>query len=189
VAEAYHAAGGRFGSSLSTEAIRLRFRSALARQEALDAQHNPPHRTSEERELLRWRAIVAEVFYDVPDTEDLFQFLWNHFAQPQHWRLYEDVPACWERLTKAGLSVGIASNFDVRLDCVCAGHALLASCRHRFISSQLGHKKPSLQFFRAIERSLEVRPEQILLVGDDLENDYLAAQRAGWQTLLLTRPD
>jgi FMN phosphatase YigB (HAD superfamily) len=57
----------------------------------------------------------------------------------------------------------------------------------RYISSQIGHKKPGLEFFRAIERSLQVQPEQILLVGDDLENDYLAACRAGWQALLLDR--
>jgi putative hydrolase of the HAD superfamily len=186
VAEAYHAAGRTFGSRHTVEAIRLRFRSALARQEARDAHPTIAHRTSESRERQRWRTIVGEVFDDASDPEGVFQALWDHFARPEHWRLYDDVPDCWRQLTAAGYLVGIASNFDDRLDGICLSHALLADSR-RFVSSQLGHKKPSLEFFRSIERSLALRPEQILLVGDDLENDFHAARRAGWQAILLSR--
>jgi putative hydrolase of the HAD superfamily len=186
VAEAYHAAGRRFGSSLPIESIRLRFRDALKRQELLDAQQSPPHRTSQQRELARWRSIVSEVFDDVPDSEPLFQSLWDHFAQPQHWRLYDDVAGCWARFTQAGLIVGIASNFDSRFEGIRTAHPLLATCPC-FISSRIGHKKPSLSFFRAIEQTLALRPEQILLVGDDFDNDYLAAQAAGWHALHVVR--
>jgi putative hydrolase of the HAD superfamily len=186
VAEAYHAAGCRFGSSLTVDSIRLRFRSAFERQEAQDAAaaHQP---TSEHRERQRWRAIVGEVFSDVEDPSHLFQVLWDHFAQPRHWRLYDDVAECWQALQRAGCRLGIASNFDGRLESVCQGHALLAGCRDRFISSQVGHKKPSPEFFRAIERSLGLPPQDFLLVGDDLENDCLAARRAGWQAVLVDR--
>jgi putative hydrolase of the HAD superfamily len=187
VAEAYHVAGQRFGSFLPAESIRWRFRDALKSQEILDAQQIPPHATCEERELTRWRSIVTEVFDDISDSEPLFQSLWDHFAQPQHWRLYDDVAGCWARLTQAGLTVGIASNFDSRLDGIRAAYPLLASCPC-FVSSRIGHKKPSPAFFRAIEQSLALPPEQILLVGDDFDNDYLAAQAAGWHALLITRP-
>ncbi len=184
VVETYHAAGLRFGSSLPAETIRLRFRSALARQEALDAQSS--HRTSEARELARWRAIVAEVFDDVPDIEALFQTLWRHFAEPGHWRVHDDAAECWQRLAESGFFLGIASNFDARLEAICQGHELLAG-RTCFISSHIGYKKPAPEFFRFIEQRLELRPDEILLVGDDLENDYLAAQAAGWQALLVAR--
>jgi putative hydrolase of the HAD superfamily len=185
VIEAYHTAGLGFGSSLPAETIGLRFRSAFARQETLDAEAS--HRTSEARELARWRTIVAEVFDDVPDTEALFQTLWRHFAEPGHWRVYDDAAECWQRLAESGFFIGIASNFDARLEAICQGHELLAG-RPCFISSHMGYKKPAPEFFRFIEQRLELRPDEILLVGDDLENDYLAAQAAGWQALLLSRP-
>jgi putative hydrolase of the HAD superfamily len=190
VAEAYHAAGLRFGSSLTVDSIRLRFRSAFTHQETQDSL--AAHRTSEPRERERWRAIIAEVFHDVPDTEDLFETLWDHFAQPAHWRIYDDVADCCEKLTQAGYVIGIASNFDARLDGICSSHTPFAACglaatAKLFVSSRIGHKKPSLEFFRAIERSLESPPEQIVLVGDDLENDFHAARRAGWQAVLLKR--
>jgi putative hydrolase of the HAD superfamily len=191
VAEAYHAAGRRFGSSLAVETIRLRFRDAFNRQEVFDAQQLQPYATTETRERQRWRTIVGEVFHDVADREALFESLWEHFAQPHHWRIYDDVADCWQRLTQAGYRVGIASNFDSRLEAILNSRhtpcAVSLTGAARYISSQIGYKKPSLEFFRAIERSLQVRPEQILLVGDDLENDYLAARRAGWQALLLDR--
>ena len=160
VAEAYHAAGLHFGSRHRVEAIHLRFRNAFHRQESRDADPSLAHRTSEARELARWRTIVGDVFDDVPETEGLFQALWEHFARPEHWRLYDDVADCWRQLTDAGFLVGIASNFDDRLDAICRAHALLANCP-RFVSSQIGHKKPEpgvLSLHRAIPR-VAARPD------------------------------
>lgn len=182
VAEAYHAAGVRYGSSLPLESIRSRFRAAFARQEALDKSIG--HRTSEAYEHRRWRTIIAEIFDDVSDTEELFQFLWAHFAQPEHWHVADDVALCLKQLNEAGFFVGIASNFDGRLEAICRAHPALAAMQ-LFVSSRIGYKKPAAQFFAAIEQSLNLSAEQILLVGDDLENDFHAARRAGWQALLL----
>src|SRR5688572_14129451 len=86
VAEVYHSAGRRFGSRLAVEEIRLRFRAALA---ASQSEGGP---TSESNERQRWRRIVGHVIHDVHDQADsLFEKLWQHFAKPQHWRLYDDV--------------------------------------------------------------------------------------------------
>jgi putative hydrolase of the HAD superfamily len=187
VAAAYHAAGRRFGSQRTIEDIAARFGEAFARQEALDQQASCPHETSEEREQQRWRSIVAEVFTDVADSAGLFGHLWDHFARPAHWRVFDDVADCFCRLRAAGYEVGIASNFDARLELLCAGLPELASCRWKFVSSKLGYKKPSPHFFRGVESALGLAPQQIMLVGDDLENDYLAAGRAGWPAVLLCR--
>ncbi len=184
VALAYHAVGQQFGSRLSVESIRLRFREAVVQQETLDAAQN--HRTSDAHEQDRWRSIVTHVYEDLVETEALFLSLWNHFAQPQHWRVYDDVSDCLEFLTEEGHVQGIASNFDERLHAICEHHAALASLRP-FVSSRIGHKKPSLQFFRAIEQQLRLPAAQILMVGDDRENDFHAARRAGWPALLLDR--
>jgi putative hydrolase of the HAD superfamily len=184
VAEVYQAAGRRFGSRLEIDQVRSRFREAFGRQEQLDAADA---RTSEERERRRWQTIVAEVFCDVGDARKLFESLWDHFAQAAHWKWFDDVPRVVQRLRDCGVRWGVASNFDARLATIINGLSPLSSCEHLFVSSRLGCRKPSVAFFQAIERSLGLPPEQLLLVGDDLENDYHGARAAGWQAVLLDR--
>lgn len=180
VAVAYAAAGKSFGSRLTADEILPRFRTAFARQEAIDRQIHG-HRTSEAREKARWQTIVAEVFGDVRDANGLFAALWQHFAEPAHWRLHADAPGMWANYAAQGTAIGIASNFDGRLRQICQGFPPLDQCEHIFVSSELGVRKPSPEFFRAIEERLKLLPNQLLLIGDDWENDYLGATAAGWR--------
>lgn len=187
VATAYAVAGARLGSKLMPDEISRRFRTAFARQEVADAQ-TYGHRTSEEREKARWQTIVAEVFDDVNDPPALFAALWQHFAEPRHWRLHADAAELWTMHAARGAVPCIASNFDGRLQIICQGLPPLDRCRHVFVSSELGVRKPSPDFFRAIEQRLNLRPNQLLLIGDDWHNDYLAAKAAGWQAQFVDRP-
>ena len=109
------------------------------------------------------------------------KLLWQHFACPRagEWRPLP--PKLFELLERRKLLWGLASNFDGRLPAICRGIPSLANCRHVFVSSQVGWRKPSPNFFRAIENRLGFPPQSLLLVGDDLANDYLAARSAGWQ--------
>ena len=184
VAEAYEAAGRRYGSLLACEEILRRFRAAFARQERLD-ETEFFGRTDEPRERRRWQTIVGEVFDDVADAPGLFDDLWRHFATSGHWRLCAGAADCWRQLTERGLKLGIASNFDARLEQICQGLEPLAECRWLFVSSRLGVRKPNPAFFDAIAKRLDTRPERILLAGDNLSNDYFAAQAAGWQSVLV----
>lgn len=186
VAAAYGAVGRKFGSSLNEAEIDRRFRQAFRRQEASDAAPNGLQ-TDEDREKRRWQTIVAEVFDDVADSAPLFDDLWMHFAQPNHWQLFDDAAGAWQSAAANGLSVGIASNFDGRLRRICAELPPLDRGRRIFVSSEIGARKPSPDFFRRIEESVHLSAAQILLVGDDWENDYLAAQAAGWQAVYLDR--
>lgn len=185
VAEVYHAHARRFGSSLGREEIARRFAAAFARQEAIDRAAGD--RTSEPRERERWRAIVAETIHDANDADGLFDALWNHFALASHWRLFDDAPAAIARARDSAGVVGMASNFDARLHGIVANMAGLAPIARVFVSSELGWRKPAAEFFRAIEAALGLRPEEILLVGDDVENDHRAAAAAGWRAVLVDR--
>jgi putative hydrolase of the HAD superfamily len=188
VADAYYAAGQRFGSTRTRQEVGERFHWAFAREDASDAQNDAPgNATSEVREYERWQSIVAHVFDDLPDTSALLATLWQHFAESRHWRLFDDVAETWRELTARGYVLGIASNFDERLDALCDALPPLTACVNRFVSSRLGYRKPSLQFFRAVADALGLPPGQLLLVGDDYKNDYLGARSAGWQSVLLCR--
>lgn len=186
VAEAYQAVASRHGSSLSEALILDRFRGAFRRLEIIDAGPNGCL-TDEARELRRWKAIVADTLHDVRDAAAAFEELWRHFSLPDSWRLYDDVADTWRKLTAMGLRLGIASNFDGRLHGVCHGLPPLDDCRDIFVSSELGVRKPAADFFRRLEKRLQLGPRQIVLVGDDLENDYHAARQAGWQAVFLDR--
>src|SRR5262249_23631670 len=82
----YTALGRQFGSRLSEEEVETRFRAAFRAEDEADALAG--WRTSEERELARWRSIVAAVLDDLEGSagEECFQALWEHFARPGSWR-------------------------------------------------------------------------------------------------------
>ena len=182
-ADAYADTGARFGSRLPRAAIITRFRAAFRRQEERDRAVG--YRTSEDREVGRWRAIVSEVLYDVSDRDACFLALYDHFARPDSWRLEPDAPATLRTLAARGLVLGVCSNFDHRLRALVAAVPELAGIHRLVISSEVGWKKPAAGFFAEVVRSAALSPEQILVVGDDEENDFEGALAAGFPALLL----
>jgi putative hydrolase of the HAD superfamily len=180
-AEAYYAASQKYGSRLSLDEIDRRFRCALAANQACGMP------TSEGDERDRWRRIVLSVIDDVAvGSESLFESLWQHFAEPHHWRTYDDVAALAE-LPARGCRIGIASNFDDRLIRIAAAHPSLAIFEAIFVSSSVGFMKPDQRFFRAIEERLAVAAKSIALVGDDEISDVQGATEAAWKAIRLCR--
>ncbi len=186
VAEVYHLAGWQYGSRLSHEEVARRFRVAFAESEAGEGLDRPA--TSEALERDRWRRIVSTIFDDVPDAgEGLFHTLWQHFAEPEHWRLFEDAADVLDELAGRGLRLAIASNFDRRLRAIVQAVPHVRRCERCFISSEIGYPKPDRRFFAAVQEQLGLLPGEILLVGDDWTNDIEGAATAGWQTVWLQR--
>jgi putative hydrolase of the HAD superfamily len=182
VVEVYHAIGQEFRSRLTRDEICRRFPLALA------SEHSVNQPTSEARERARWQRIVASVIDDLGDaTNEVFERLWQHFAQPRHWRLFDDVSPTLRDLRRRGFRLGIASNFDARLLAIIHGLPELSACEAVFVSSKVGYTKPDPRFFAAAESQLGATPSQIALVGDDLEADIQGATAAGWRAILLDR--
>jgi putative hydrolase of the HAD superfamily len=178
----YAEVGQRFGSRLTAAAISARFRAAFQHQEDYDRGHG--YRTDHEREVSRWRTIVAEVLDDVTDAEACFQALFQHFAQPQSWRVEPDTEAVLRELSKRSYRLGLASNFDRRLHEVVAGLAALRYIGHQVISADVGFRKPGPRFFQKVCEVADLPSSRILVVGDDLINDYEGARSAGVSAVL-----
>jgi putative hydrolase of the HAD superfamily len=178
VAEVYGAAGLRHGSSLAISDMLANMKAAIERNFRGDV-------SDEELERARWRQVVAETFTDIADTSAIFQELWDHFAEPAHWRVADEAKAVCRELTSRGVVTAVASNFDGRLISISRRLPPLDAIGPIFISSQIGFSKPHPEFFRRVQRSLQLEPAQILMVGDCRTNDYAAAQAAGWQSLWL----
>ncbi|MBX9791597.1 MAG: HAD-IA family hydrolase [Pirellulales bacterium] len=186
VGAAYTSAARRLGSTRDTVDVRARFHAAWRAEEARDCDSGGL-RTDEARERRRWQRIVAEVFPEVDRQNELFGALWEHFAQAANWRLFDDVVDTWRELSEKGLALAVASNFDRRLLEICASIAPLAACRHVYASSLVGWRKPALEFFQHVAAALNLPAESILMIGDDYENDVVAARQAGWQAVYLSR--
>jgi putative hydrolase of the HAD superfamily len=140
--------------------------------------------TSEERERTRWRTIVSAALPE--SSEELFTELFEHFARPSAWAVPDDAAKTLLALQTTGLQLGMASNYDLRLQSVVRGTAALAPVQDRLIiSSVVGVRKPGHRFFEAVIQQAECEPGQILFVGDDAENDYAGAVEAGLRAVLL----
>jgi putative hydrolase of the HAD superfamily len=180
--EVYREVGRRYGVELSLGAARRRFDLAFRRQEDIDRAG--AWVTSEQREYQRWRAIVGEVLMGVGDFESCFAELYDHFARPAAWQCAPAAETVLPDLARRGFMLGLASNYDHRLHAVVAGMAALRPIQHVVVSSEVGWRKPAREFFEALSRRTSLPPEEILLVGDDYENDYVGARAAELQALL-----
>lgn len=99
--------------------------------------------------------------------------------------LYPDVRPCLAELNSRGYFVGVAGNQPARagrlLRELHLGVDLLA------VSDDWGVEKPSMVFFERLASESGFRVEQVLYVGDRLDNDILPAIRAGLRTAHLRR--
>lgn len=176
----YTAVARRYG--LETNSIRTRLIDAFRDEDQLDEQAG--WITSEDRERDRWRTIVRRTLPGAPD--DCFHELYQHFADPQAWRVPADAPLVFAKLSERGLRLGLASNYDSRLDTVLAGRPELSPlAEHVVVSSRIGVRKPGAGFFRQVVELAQCEPSEVLLVGDDSGNDYVGASAAGLRAILL----
>ncbi len=184
VSDIYNQIAHRFGSRLSQQEIQQRFRHAyhtLSTHIAFE-----PFQTSEDLEYHYWQQLVACVLSDVNDPQGCFQTLYDHFAQPVSWQLMPGVLTTLEWLNQNGYKIAIASNFDSRLRQILRFHGVLNVVHQLMISSEIGWKKPAIQFYQHVIAHTSSLPQKILFIGDDLENDFFAPQRSGLHALLLT---
>lgn len=99
--------------------------------------------------------------------------------------LYPDVREALQALRGMGLRVVIAGNQPARAKAALEAMALPVD--EIFTSAQWGVEKPDQGFYRLVAQVCGVPADQILYVGDRLDNDVLAAGAAGMRTALLRR--
>lgn len=190
VATVYFEAARRHGSKLTAADISQRFKQVFRqteRNDIEDAGQRGQLTTSDDRERERWREIVARVVDDVRDTSACFDELFVHFSRLSAWRCFDDVAPSLHALHTAGYRLAIASNFDNRLHALCDEFTELQPIECRVISAEVGYRKPSPRFYEALLHATGCAAPELLMVGDDLENDILGAREAGIAALLINR--
>ena len=144
------------------------------------------------KELHRIRIKYAFETYGIQLTEEQTKsFQENYFWSQQHMKLsplMEDfLDRCSERWR-----LGIISNGNAeyqRGKIASLGLSRWISERQTIISGEVGIEKPAEEIFRIAEERLdmEVRPEELVFVGDSLYNDVYGARMAGWHQIWMNR--
>jgi putative hydrolase of the HAD superfamily len=187
VAATYRSAALRQGVAIDDAAIRQRLRVSFTRQEEIDRAAG--WRTSEVRELERWRNIVRDTLREVPRPDEALFQLWEWFRSPTAWRSDAESAELLMELDRRGMILGMASNFDARLAEIVAAKPELEPLAERLvISSVAGWRKPAPEFFAQMIAVAGQSAEHILYVGDDRRNDYEGARNAGMRAVLFS-PD
>lgn len=99
--------------------------------------------------------------------------------------LYPDVRQCFEELVAAGHHVAIAGNQPERRGAQLAALGLPAT--EVLLSEELGVAKPHPAFFAAVLDRLGTAPEDVVYVGDRVDNDIVPAAAAGLGTCWVRR--
>jgi putative hydrolase of the HAD superfamily len=137
-----------------------------------------------------WQQLVDEVFDGlaaIPPSRSFFAELYDRFARPEVWRIYDDVLPVLDRLAAQGTRMAIISNWDERLRGLLRGLALDARFETIVISCEVGRAKPDRAIFDEAARRLALPAARILHVGDSAEIDFRGARDAGFQALQIAR--
>jgi putative hydrolase of the HAD superfamily len=140
-----------------------------------------------------WRSVAYRSFEEVgvqskiKDFDTFFRPLFDHFAIPDPWFLYPEVPKVLSELRFLGVELAVVSNFDSRLYVLMKDLGLEQWFSSITLSNQVGAAKPERTIFEAALAIYGYSPEQAWHVGDSWTEDYQGATAAGLQGVWLNR--
>ncbi|HXG47960.1 MAG TPA: HAD-IA family hydrolase [Methylomirabilota bacterium] len=137
-----------------------------------------------------WRSLVAQTLAGlVPDAflDEVFEDVYERFAQAETWRTFEDVQPALAALQARGVRLGLISNWDERLRPLLRLLGLDTHFEITLISCEAGCTKPAAALFQQAARAFGLPPSEVLHVGDSPDEDVAGAIRAGLPAVLLRR--
>ena len=140
-----------------------------------------------------WRELVDLVLDQVApslsefDRENFFEIAYEHFAEAGVWEVYPEVPGVLEQL-QPHFRLAVISNFDGRLRLILRHLGISKFFTRIFVSSEIGADKPDPEIFQRALMLIDLKPNEVLHVGDDPERDWQAASAAGLSIFRLDRP-
>src|SRR5881296_529827 len=140
-----------------------------------------------------WRTLVDFVLDQVApslselDRDNFFEIAYEHFAEAGVWELYPEVLDVLEKL-QPQFQLAVISNFDGRLRFILEHLGVSKFFANVFISSELGADKPDPEIYGRALKLMNLKPNEVLHVGDDPERDWEGATAAGLSIFRLDRP-
>jgi putative hydrolase of the HAD superfamily len=186
----YAVMGNEVGLTLDAHQLDNAFHSAwkkMPRRAAIDGPR-------EDDDKIWWRDLVDLVLDQVApsltkfDRDNFFEIAYDHFAEPGAWELYSEVPVVLEQL-QPHFQLAVISNFDGRLRFILQHLGISKFFTHIFISSEIGADKPDAEIYRRALKLIDLKPNEVLHVGDDPKRDWEGASAAGLSIFRLDRPN
>jgi putative hydrolase of the HAD superfamily len=142
-----------------------------------------------------WEALVRSVLGDCGLAGPLggerfdafFGDLYHHFTTSNAWVVYEDARPALERLRRAGLVVGLITNYDTRVYAVLDALGLSPLFDSVTIPALAGVAKPRPGIFAHALGTHGLQPSEAVYVGDEIGDDYEGAEGAGMKAVLVDR--
>ncbi|GAB6022435.1 hypothetical protein CHUAL_006548 [Chamberlinius hualienensis] len=144
-----------------------------------------------------WTRMVEQTFHnsgykvDINNMKKISEHLIEVYGTNACWNVQPGVVEVLNdiRKSKSHLSIGVISNFDVRLHSVLDDTKLSQYFDFVLASYDCGYYKPQREIFQLALDQVNCLPSEAVHVGDDVELDYLAARNAGWNAVLFCTDD
>lgn len=168
------------------EEVRARWMS-----DAFDGLEHVEHSVSRERyvawERARLGRMLAECGVDPTGADTLVEELWRA-GKSFTMAAYPEVPVVLAELRRAGIAVGVCSNWDWDLDVALASAGLAGLVDVAVTSARAGARKPHPRIFREALAALgDPEPHSVLFVGDSWHADIEGPIALGMRALHVVR--
>ncbi len=187
VGEIYAKTASPFRAKCDPKVLEIEFHSAWKRRGGLSSLGAE---TNEKKERDWWHSLVREVFNShggIPRFDEFFAVLHRSFEEKHLWEIYPEVLEVLTYLRKKGVTLGVVSNWDLRLPRLVRNLGLEPYFDFLLSSSVCGATKPSAKIFKEALKQAGVLPGEAIHVGDTYEEDFVGADRLGIRALLLDR--
>jgi putative hydrolase of the HAD superfamily len=184
----YALVGSEVGLALDADPLDRAFYSAWKKMPQRAAVEGP--RENDDKGW--WRKLVDLVLDEVApslsefDRDNFFEIAYEHFAEAGVWELYPEVPGVLKKL-QPRFQLAVVSNFDGRLRLILQHLGISKFFTGIFVSSEVGADKPDPKIYRRALKFIDLKPNEVLHVGDDSQRDWEAASAAGLSVFRLDR--
>ncbi len=121
---------------------------------------------------------------DLPD-EPVFQEIFQRFDDENLWKIEPTFFELLNMAKKLNISLGIISNWDLRLRGLLERKNLTQYFSPILISAEFGYEKPSELIFIEAQNKANCNADELVYIGDKPELDYYTPHRLGWRAFII----
>lgn len=177
----YHRFAVQHGISVSEEEISQRFKEAFSDS----SFRGPTNLRYDGNGKQFWKSVIQ--YTTKSKSEALFEDLYQHFTKGEAWNEAEGASEALSKLKENGIKRIVVSNFDTRLRSILNHLELTDLLDGIIISAEVCSEKPDRGIFVKALETAQCRPNEVIHVGDHLENDVKGAQEMGMDVWLYGR--
>lgn len=143
-------------------------------------------------ELIHFPDRTDEMFYNkfnseflyvlgIVPTEELLKSIFKNCTYLP-WQAFEDT----QILKEINIPMGVISNFNTSLRDKLE-HFFGPVFKDVFVSEELGVAKPNIAFYQEALNKIQLKPSEVLYIGDSVRLDYEPAYKIGFNVLIIDR--